>query len=103
MTKDDILLMAAYSGINTYKGSIEGYEENLLEFANRIAAKAAAEENEACALICDEMQLHYRAYADTALLNGNVELSIASSGEPRACEFIANTIRARHNTKKEQQ
>lgn len=56
---------------------------------------AVAAEREACAVICDEMQAHYSAYKDTALLNGDVELSNAASGEPRAAEFIAQAIRAR--------
>ena len=43
------------------------------------AAKAAAE-HEACAKLCDEMQEHYASLKDVALLNGDVELSNASSG-----------------------
>ena len=56
------------------------------------AAKAAAE-HEACAKLCDEMQEHYASLKDAALLNGDVELSNASSGEPRACEYLAGAIR----------
>ena len=92
MTKDDILLMAAYSGINTYKGSIEGYEKNLLEFANRIAAKAAAEENEACAKVAedDDHRVEGRGY-------------YMQGGDAReTMRNIAVSIRARHNTQKEQ-
>jgi hypothetical protein len=55
------------------------------------AGRAAALEEAAKA--CDEMQEHYSAYRDTALLNGDIALSNAASGEPRAAEFIATTLR----------
>lgn len=55
----------------------------------------AAAEREACAKVCEEMHDHYSALKDTALLNGDVDLSNASSGEPRACEFLATAIRQR--------
>ena len=61
------------------------------EFARLVAADAW----ERAAAICDEMQEHYAGYKDTALLNGDVELSNAASGEPRACEFLATTFRAK--------
>lgn len=60
-----------------------------------VAEKAAAEEREACAQVCDEMHEHYTGFKDTALLNGDVALSNAASGEPRACEFLSAAIRAR--------
>jgi hypothetical protein len=43
--------------------------------------------------LCEEMETHYHDYAATALLNGDVELSNAASGEPRACRFIAERVR----------
>lgn len=49
---------------------------------------------EAAVKICDEMAVHYAAYKDTALLNGDIDLSNAASGEPRAAEFLAGAIRA---------
>lgn len=61
----------------------------------RFAALVVAAEREACALVCDEMQEHWSAIKDTALLNGDVDLSNASSGEPRAAESLAALIRAR--------
>lgn len=48
---------------------------------------------EEAALVCDEMGEHWAAYKDTALLNGDVALSNAASGEPRAAEFLAKAIR----------
>ena len=57
----------------------------------------AIKEREACATICDEMREFYNAYKDTALLNGDIDLSNAASGEPRACEYLASAIRARGN------
>lgn len=49
---------------------------------------------EECANVCDEMHEHYTGLKDTALLNRDVDLSNAMSGEPRACEFIAQQIRS---------
>lgn len=49
---------------------------------------------EECAKVCDELEEHYSGYKDTALLNGDIELSNASSGEPRACRFLAEHFRA---------
>ncbi len=69
--------------------------DELEHFAALVAAKAAADERAACAQVCDEMRAHYSDYKDTALLNGDVALSNAASGEPRACEFLAAAIRAR--------
>lgn len=57
--------------------------------------EAVRQEREACLTICAELHEHYSGYKDTALLNGDVELSNAASGEPRACEAIAAAIRAR--------
>ena len=54
---------------------------------------ATLAERERCAVICDEMQEHWCAYKDTAQLNGDIALSIAASGEPRAAEALAALIR----------
>lgn len=56
---------------------------------------ALAAEREACAAICDEMAEHWSAYKDSALLNGDVELSNTASGEPRAAAALASLIRGR--------
>jgi hypothetical protein len=53
---------------------------------------------EEAAKVCDEMEQHYSDYKDTALLNGDVDLSNAASGEPRACRFIAAAIRSLRTT-----
>ena len=55
-------------------------------------AAAVAEE---CAVLCDELREHYAGLKDVALLNGDIELSNASSGEPRACEAVAAAIRGK--------
>ena len=54
---------------------------------------AVLAERERCAVICDEMGEHWCAYKDTAQLNGDIALSIAASGEPRAAEALAALIR----------
>jgi hypothetical protein len=43
--------------------------------------------------ICDEMQQHWNDYKDTALLNDDIGLSLAASGEPRAARFLAERFR----------
>jgi hypothetical protein len=68
---------------------------DLRAFALGYGEEVAKMEREACLTICAELHEHYSGYKDTALLNGDVELSIAASGEPRACEAIAAAIRAR--------
>ena len=61
----------------------------------RAAAIGRGMEREACAEIADELGSNWSAYKDTALLNGDIELSNAASGEPRAAKAIAAAIRAR--------
>lgn len=60
-----------------------------------IQREAMELEREACAKMCDEMAEHYADYKDTALLNGDIELSNAASGEPRAAVALASLIRER--------
>ena len=65
------------------------------ETAHARMMTSAAVEREACAAICDELESFWSAEKDVALLNGDVALSNASSGEPRAARAIAQAIRAR--------
>lgn len=65
--------------------------QELLRFAKLVAIR----EREALKSICEELEQHYSDYAVTALLNGDVDLSNAASGEPRACRTIIDAIRAR--------
>lgn len=60
-----------------------------------IQREAMELEREACAKVCEEMAEHYADYKDTALLNGDIELSNAASGEPRAAITLARLIRER--------
>lgn len=55
---------------------------------------AVLAEREECAKVCDEMAQYWQDYKDTALLNGDVQLSNAASGEPRAAKSLAELIRA---------
>ena len=66
-----------------------------IETAHARMMTSAAVEREACAAICDELESFWSAEKDVALLNGDVALSNASSGEPRAARAIAQAIRAR--------
>lgn len=61
----------------------------LYEFARLVEQETL----ERAALICDEMKEHWSTYKDAALLNGDMALSNAASGEPRAAEALANLIR----------
>lgn len=63
--------------------------------AMKFAEQCVKAEREACAAICDELESFWSAEKDVALLNGDVALSNASSGEPRAARAIAQAIRAR--------
>lgn len=65
----------------------------LIAWGMDCARMGAEAERERCAAICDEMGEHWSAYKDTALLNGDAELSNAASGEPRAAEALARLIR----------
>ena len=58
---------------------------------------AVLAERESCAKVCEEMAQHWADYKDTALLNGDVQLSNAASGEPRAANALAELIRSRGN------
>lgn len=59
--------------------------------------RGVRDEREALKSICEELKQHYSDYAATALLNGDVDLSNAASGEPRACRAMIDAIRARNN------
>lgn len=72
-------------------GDNDAYSPAKLREHGKVCARAALEW---AASICDEMTAHWASYKDTALLNGDVELSNAASGEPRAGEFLATAIRA---------
>ena len=55
MTQDEIIRFAIQCRLVT-TGNRDGlYINALTEFANLVAAKAAAEEREACAKVCDEL------------------------------------------------
>lgn len=61
------------------------------EVRDAAAARRAAFSQ--AAQICEEMGEHWGGYRDTALLNGNIELSMAASGEVRAADFLAEQFR----------
>lgn len=44
--------------------------------------------------VADELGEYWSGYKDTALLNGDIALANAASGEPRAAEKIAEAIRS---------
>jgi hypothetical protein len=68
---------------------------DVYEYVAWVAWQAGAKAmQERAAVVCDELHEHYSGYKDTALLNGDVELSNAASGEPRACIAIAAAIRS---------
>jgi hypothetical protein len=85
---------AEIAGIMGWRGP-GAYTEASLRKIKRIIERVRADEREACAMICDELEQHWSDYKDTALLNGDVELSNAASGEPRAARSIAAAIRNR--------
>lgn len=93
MTEQEIIDMAKRAGV-TVRGHYDesgSTPQELLRFAKLVAKK----EREALKSICEELEQHYSDYAVTALLNGDVDLSNAASGEPRACRAILDAIRSR--------
>lgn len=88
MTNQEIIDLAAAFDLITFG------PQDLVMFAREIEARAAAVMKERCAKVCEELGDHWSAYKDTALLNGDIELSNAASGESRAAEAIATVIRA---------
>jgi hypothetical protein len=95
MNRDDVIKMArGHNLIEMDHDCIEGVPIDKLP---AFAALVAAHEREECAKLCEEMREHYSNYKDTALLNSDIDLSNAASGEPRACEFLAAAIRTRGN------
>ena len=66
MNTEDIIRMAREAGLHRhqhnlmsnpvqYRFSYDGYEENLERFAALVAAAAKAEEREACAKVCEDL------------------------------------------------
>ena len=88
------VMLAAADEIERLQSVIDGLRADF-ETAHARMMTSAAVEREACAAICDELESFWSAEKDVALLNGDVALSNASSGEPRAARAIAQAIRAR--------
>ena len=107
MTKDEIIKLAREAGIDVslydmgaascvFSEGCHGVaRDEFQRFARACYEAGRTAEREECAKLCDEMRDHWSDYKDTALLNGDVALSNAASGEPRAAEFLAKAIRAR--------
>lgn len=97
MTRDDMMGIAAIAANDT-KESCKAKE--ILPFVERfgelLAEQVAAEERQAIASICDELEAHWSDYKDAALLNDDVALSNAASGEPRAARAIKEAVLARN-------
>lgn len=120
MTHEEIIILAKEAGIidpSPYVGARENQLLALERFAllvvadflqrtgqyvtndaSREAAINAAHIAEQRAMrervgtLCDELEQHWSDYKDTALINGNVALSNAASGEPRAARAIKAAV-----------
>lgn len=92
MTRDDVIRMAWDAGVWI---PLRIDREKCVDALQRFADLVAAAEREACAAICDELESFWATEKDVALLNGDVALSNAISGEPRSARAIAQAIRAR--------
>ena len=88
------VMLAAADEIERLQGVIAGLRADF-ETAHARMMTSAAAERDACAAICDELESFWSAEKDVALLNGDVALSNATSGEPRAARALAAAIRAR--------
>lgn len=96
MTRDELIESALQCGVWIPMEQGQSREQTI-DRLQRLVGRAAAAEREACAAICDELESFWATEKDVALLNGDVALSNATSGEPRAARAIAKAIRARGN------
>ena len=94
MKNEDIKRIALASGfeLKDLPDGSKGLRPYVFEFAKALLAA----ERQAVADICDELEQHWSEYKDTALLNGDVGLSNAASGEPRAAMAIKEAVLARN-------
>lgn len=100
MTKDDILKMAHEAGFNWPEVHTTTTEERLERLIALASAKAAAEENEACALVCEGVAKEFGGVAEGTFVTdfGKHTHQAMAAGAMNG----AAAIRARHNTQKEQ-
>ena len=94
MSPDIITRIALDAGfeLKDLPGGSKGLRPYVFEFAQALLAV----ERQAVADICDELEQHWSEYKDAALLNGDVGLSNAASGEPRAARAIKAAVLARN-------
>lgn len=94
MKKEDIERIALASGfeLKDLPDGSRGLRPYVFEFAEALLAA----ERQAIADLCDELEHHWSDYKDAALLNDDVALSNAASGEPRAARAIKEAVLARN-------
>ena len=92
MKNEDIKRIALESGfeLKDLPDGSKGLRPYVFEFAQALLAA----ERQAVADICDELEEHWSEYKDAAMLNGDVALSNAASGEPRAARAIKAAVLA---------
>ena len=92
MSPDIITRIALDAGfeLKDFPDGSKGLRPYVFEFAQALLAA----ERQAVADICDELEEHWSEYKDAALLNGDVALSNAASGEPRAARAIKAAVLA---------
>ena len=92
MTPDVIKRIALDAGfeLKDLPDGSKGLRPYVFEFAQALLAA----ERQAVADICDELEEHWSEYKDAAMLNGDVALSNAASGEPRAARAIKAAVLA---------
>lgn len=65
MDREDILKMAREAGMIVPSGKyFAEHQESAIRFATLVAAKAAQDEREACALICDQESAEWEDHSD---------------------------------------
>lgn len=98
LTRERIIEVARSTGVTPTLVSVDAPSFIFIESLVKAAyTKGVEDARNECVTLCDELEQHYADYANTALLNGDIDLSIAASGEPRAARFIAQTIRELSN------
>jgi len=94
LTREQIIEVARSMGVSPTLVGENAPASNFVEsLVNAAYVKGVEDARNECVSLCDELEEHYADYASTALLNGDIALCIAASGEPRAARFIAQAIR----------
>lgn len=99
MNREDIVELGRKAGFSKHEGIITGGVSDLERFAELVAAAAKAEENEACAKVCDDKSMHCETKAQEAIEAGEHDEVSAIRSTAWQISICAEAIRSRGQTK----